>query len=495
MKKNKLILALPLLAAFSFGCSGNEDLFAPVESPEVVNTFEATSLWSHNTGGVGSYYSQLSPTVDLAYIYMAGRDGDVYAFDKLTGERIWHIDLDSQDENDNKRSARLSGGISAYAGLCAIGSENGYIYVLNSTDGSLKWKYYVGSEIISKVAFSKSGDKLFVLDSRGALSCFDAQSGNLNYVAGETSAALRLRAQAHPITVGDDFVIVALANGKINVYSQADGTLVNEIIASRSIGANALQRISDISATPFISGSKLYILSYKDGLICYDFSTDTISSRLGYSGARDLAYDENIIVVVDEKSHIYAISRADNQELWSNTSLTYRNVSASCIYGNYVVVGDFEGYLYFLDIATGHIASKLEIDNSAIYTAPLVDGNILYVASADGDLKALQYDKDNTALQKFMALKVEQDYAGIGIDLYAKGVGSGGIYAPDTVNYEALLERRRQIIAAVARAEAAQREQLAKMREYERQKAEYEKRQKAYEEERRRQLSGFGVAP
>lgn len=495
MKKNKLILALPLLAAFSFGCSGGEDLFAPVESPEVVNVFEPAYLWSHNTGGVGSYYSQLSPTADLAYLYMASRNGDVYAYDKLTGERIWHVDLDDQEENDTKRSARLSGGISAYAGICAIGSENGYIYVLNSKDGSLKWKYYVGSEIVSKVAFSKSGDKLFVLDSRGALSCFDASSGNLIYVTGETNTSLRLRSQANPVTIGDDFVIVALANGKINIYLQTDGTLVNEIIASRAVGANALQRISDISATPFISGSNLYILSYKDGLISYDFTSDTVSSRLGYSGSNDLAYDENIIVVVDEKSHIYAISRHDNQELWSNTSLTYRNVSAACIYGNYVVVGDYEGYVYFLDINTGHIVSKLEIDNSAIYTAPLVDGNILYIASADGDLSALQYDKDNSALQKFMVLKIEQDYAGVGVNLYAKGVGSGGIYAPTSVNYEALLERRRQIIAAVAKAEAAQREQLAKMREYERQKAEYERRQKAYEEERRRQLSGFGVAP
>lgn len=35
----------------------------------------------------------------------------------------------------------------------AVGSENGYLYVLNRKDGSIYFKYYLGSEIVTRPAF------------------------------------------------------------------------------------------------------------------------------------------------------------------------------------------------------------------------------------------------------------------------------------------------------------------------------------------------------
>lgn len=495
MTKTKFALAIPLVAAFLFGCSGSQDLFAPVEAPEIENSFNVEKVWSVNTGGVDSYYSQLSPSIDLSRIYMASRDGDVYAYDKLTGDKLWHVDLGDEEENDDKRSARLSGGLSSYAGYVAVGSENGYIYLLNAIDGTLRFKYYLGSEVLTKPAFSKSGTTLFVLDAKGSLSCFDIATGKLKYVSGENNGALRLRSQSEPVAVGDEYIIVGQSNGKINILLQENGSIANQIVVGQAYGSNALQRMADVSSTPVLNDHSLYSISYNGNFIEYDFNQHAIVNKLGYSSALDLALDDDHIIIVDDQGHIYAISRANNEQLWVNTALSYRNVTAPVIYGSYVVVGDLEGYLYFIDLNDGAIKTMIELDNSAVYTTPIVDGNLLYAVSSDGDLACYMYDPSGIALQKSMSLRVQNDYAGIGINMNAPGVGDTGIYGPQGIDYDKLMQRRQAIIRQVAQVEAKQRQAMAQQRAYERQRAEYERRVKAYEEERRRQLSGFGIAP
>jgi len=55
-----------------------------------------------------------------------------------------------------------------------------------------------------------------------------------------------------------------------------------------------------------------------------------------------------------------------------------------------VVVGDFEGYLHWLDNETGEIVARHQVDSSGIYATPTVADEVLYVQSRDGDLQAIK---------------------------------------------------------------------------------------------------------
>ena len=479
---------LLLAAACLGGCSSQKDLYEPSPAPVVSGGLAVQRLWSRHTGGVTGFYSRLSPSLDSSSIYMAGRDGDVYAFDKLSGERLWHVDLDDEEENRDRRSARLSGGVTAYAGRVALGSENGYVYVLSAADGQLLWKHYLGAEVLTRPVFSKSGDRLFVLDSQGRLSALEAASGTLVYISGESTSPLRLRVQSVPVPVGDEYVLVGRTNGKILVMLQATGAVVNQITVAQAVGINALQRIADVASSPLLSGSDMFATSYQGGFVEYSFERQAITRKLGYSSSLDVAMDDEVFVIVQDDGHVFCVSRTTSQELWSNMQLSYRRVTAPVIYGGYVVVGDYEGYLYFLSLEDGSLAARLSGDGSAVYTAALSDGSNLYVSTAEGTLSCYRYDPEGLALQKSMALQVQHDYAGLGVDMRAPGAGDSGIYVPPTMSREELMERRRHIIQAVAQMEARQRAA-------QRQQEEYELRRKAYEEERRRRISGFGIAP
>lgn len=65
-------------------------------------------------------------------------------------------------------------------------------------------------------------------------------------------------------------------------------------------------------------------------------------------------------------------------------------MTAPVILGDYVVVGDVEGYLYWLDRTDGTIKAMQQLDSSGLYAAPLVEGDTLYVQSRDGKLYALK---------------------------------------------------------------------------------------------------------
>ena len=350
----------------------------------------------------------------------------------------------------------------------------------------------------------------FVLDSRGRLTSYSSDDGSVNWESGDALTDLRLRSQSDPLVIGDEYVLLGQSNGKVNVILQSTGSIVNQIDVGEPYGANALERVADVSATPLVIGSTLYSISYGGGLVQYSFENNQVLSRLNYQSSKDLAIDDSSIVIVGDNGHVYCLNRSDNSERWVNTVLTYRSVSAPAIYGDYVVVGDLDGYLYFMSLNDGTIVCQHEVDDSAIYTAPLVaDGN-LYVSTRDGDLTAYKYDPNGNAMVKELAVNELLDYAGAAVNMARPGVGEGGIYAPSVMDKEQLQARRAAILRAAAEAEARQKAAIAaqrrayeeRRRAYEAQKRAYEERVReykarvaAYEEEQRRRLSGFGLMP
>ncbi|MGN0902600.1 MAG: PQQ-binding-like beta-propeller repeat protein, partial [Succinivibrio sp.] len=271
MINNKLkgIIAASVIALTVTACSNNRDLYAPVEAPEIDNIFEPESVWTKSTQGADDFFSQLVPCVSKQQLFIAGRDGKVYAIDVKNGDTIWKIDLSDEEENDNKRSARLNGGMISNDAFVAVGSENGYIYVLNRNDGSIYFKYYLGSEIITRPVFSASGDKLFVLDSVGRISAFDLTLKNKIWESGDLCENLHLRTQAKPVAVGDELVILGTPSGRVMMISQQDGFVLNQVTIGQNNGSSDLERMSDVSSTPLLLGNNMYSTAYNAGFVSY----------------------------------------------------------------------------------------------------------------------------------------------------------------------------------------------------------------------------------
>ncbi|MCR5084366.1 MAG: outer membrane protein assembly factor BamB [Succinivibrionaceae bacterium] len=496
------LVAVSAMALAVVGCSGNKDLYAPVEAPEIASAFSLERVWSASAGKVGKFATRLTPALEGGVIFVASRDGDVRAFNAQGGERLWSRDLSDEDEQDDRRSARLSGGVAARLGKVAVGSENGFIYVLSASDGSIAWKKDLESEIATVPAFSSSGAALFVVNGHGEIMAFSSANGDELWSAGGGKEILSLRGQAQPLAIGDDYLLVGETSGKILVLSQSTGAVVNEILVGEAYGANDLERISDVSASPLALGDDLYATSYAGSLLHYSLGSQGVISRLPYQSSKPLAFDGDSLVLTDDRGHVHCLNRADGTERWANTRLSYRSVSAPAIYGNYVVVGDFEGYLYFMSLNDGIIRGMFDTDGSGIYARPISHAGNLYVVTRDGDLDCLRHDPDRSAAFKADAAEAELASAGAGVDLRSQVAVEGAIPSTGGITAEQLQARRDAAMRLVAENEARIRAAQARQREYERQYREYQKQKAAYEaavkeeeQRQRRAVSGFGLMP
>lgn len=370
------------------GCVADVDVYEPVPAPVVNNTLEVKHLWSRSIGwGVGDYYSRLRPALDDERVYAASRDGDVYAFNKLTGEKLWHVDLEDGEENDERRTVGLSGGITIGDGVIYIAAENGYVYALKAADGTLLWKYNTGSEIVAAPACDYS--QVYVMSSFGQLTAINSTTGERAWTGGTDSKMLALRGTSAPVVLNGGLVMYGTSDGKLNFVRADRGLMVKQVPVGNAHGTTRLARLNDVVTTPLVISNEIYITGLAGNLTGIVYPRFQNMWSRNYSSYQDLAYDLSDLALTDRNSHIHAIIRIDGSERWVNSALTYRSVTGPAYLGDYVIVGDYEGYLYWLDGADGRFVNKEKLDSSGIYTAPVVDGNIAYVVTRNGELWAL----------------------------------------------------------------------------------------------------------
>jgi len=395
IRLNKSLLAVALLSIGLSACSSTdeEDEATKVaELTEITEAFEANVIWESSVGdGVSDYFSRLKPTVGYGKLYTASRDGDVIAFEIENGNKIWAADLsDINDERgffDSRQSALLNGGPVTGINKVYIGSENGDVFALNAESGELDWQGKIKGEVITAPAIDSG--VLVVNSASGVLKAFNASNGQDEWQIDQEVPALTLRGVSAP-TVASGGVIVGSADGSLNVYLLETGQQGWTIDVGKATGSTELEGVIDVDSAPLLYGEKIYSISSKGNLVAVDIRTGRVLWERQYSSYRQLSVSGNTIFLTDVKGHVYAVDRQNGFEKWSQLALTNRGVTGPVAVGNYIVVGDFEGYLHWLDQTTGEIVARHEVDSSGLHTAPTVYKDIIYVQSRNGDLQAIK---------------------------------------------------------------------------------------------------------
>ena len=84
-----------------------------------------------------------------------------------------------------------------------------------------------------------------------------------------------------------------------------------------------------------------------------------------------------------------AFDKDSGATLWKQDKLLNRSVTGPAALGEFVVVGDYEGYIHVLNAETGAFVARTSTDGSAVSSEPLLVGNNLVVQTRAGGLYAL----------------------------------------------------------------------------------------------------------
>jgi outer membrane protein assembly factor BamB len=392
MKKGlKQLLTLATSTLLLTGCSlfsSEKDVVTMAELPVFEASYTPQIAWTASIGsGVDKYYSQLLPAADDDAVYVASREGEVKAFNAVTGKQLWSKDFSDHESNDLNRSARFSGGVHLALDTLFIGTENAQVLAIDKDSGDLRWLVNVSGEVIASPIYSTG--LVIVHTSRGDLIALDSNSGEEVWVLNNKQPKLTLRGSATP-TISQGGIIYGRADGFVSAALLSSGQPLWQLPVARPYGATELDRIVDADMTPIIRNGIIYALAYNGNLVAIDLMKGTQLWERKYSGYNDIALSGSTIYLSDYRGYLFAIDRTTGDEIWVNKQLTYRNLTGIAIANQFIVVGDAEGYLHWVDRDNGQFVAQQDLDSDGLYMQPFESYSYLYLQTRSGKLIAIE---------------------------------------------------------------------------------------------------------
>jgi outer membrane protein assembly factor BamB len=99
--------------------------------------------------------------------------------------------------------------------------------------------------------------------------------------------------------------------------------------------------------------------------------------------------------LVDSDGIIYALDSNSGIERWSQPALNGWFLTGPTVFGEYLVTGDQEGHLHWLDKETGELVSRSEFDSSGFYVEPIIADDKLVVITRDGEVSLVNLPVKN----------------------------------------------------------------------------------------------------
>lgn len=373
------LLLLPLLLG-GCGVFGKKDepIEAPAELTEIEPVLTVRKAWEARVGkGSELLNLALRPAVEGGRVYAASRNGRVTALDLETGRRQWVADT----------GLNLSAGPAVGQGLVIAGSSSGQLVALDVADGSLRWQVQLSGEVLAKPALSPAVVAVRTVDGR--LLGLSTDTGRELWMVEHQPPRLSLRGTASPVIAGN-VVITGFDNGRIGAYSLRDGEARWENIIAIGRGRTEIERLADVDATPQVLGQDVYAVSYRGRLANLAVETGQIMWTTEMSSYNGLSLDWTTVYVSEANGVVVAVNRSSGGELWRQEALRMRRLTAPTPIDQSVVVGDFEGWLHWLDVYTGTIQARYRVGRAAIVTAPVSGGELLIVQDENDRVYALR---------------------------------------------------------------------------------------------------------
>lgn len=354
-------------------------------------TLQVTRLWRSSVGnGAGVSGALLRPAVVDGVLYADSTDGKLAAIDANSGKTLWSKSSRTHGWfgwGDKKRKdAQYAGGPAVGGDLLAVGTLDGHVYGVNAKDGSPRWDIEVKSEVLVSPVII--GDLVVVRTSDGRVYGLDAKSGERRWVYDQgTVPLLSLRGNG-PILAANGVLFFGSDDGKLVALRLDNGTKLWEQKLSSGEGRTEIDRLNDVDGAILLDGSTLYGAAYHGNLVAVDGPSGRPLWSHPFSSFGSLAVNGNAIFGVNDESQVWAFDKNGGADMWKNDALKYRWVTGPAVQGNYVVVGDMEGYVHWLQTGDGALAARERLSKKAIRAQPLVVGDIVYVEDVEGRIGA-----------------------------------------------------------------------------------------------------------
>ena len=354
-------------------------------------TVQVTRLWRTRVGdGAAESGVRLRPTVVDGVLYADSTDGKLAAIDATSGKTLWSKSSRTHGWfgwGDKKRKdATYAGGPAVNGDLLAVGTLDGHVYGVNAKDGSPRWEAELDTQVLSAPVIL--GDLVVVRGGDGRIYALDAATGKRRWVYDQGNVPLLSIRGNGALLVANGVVFYGSDDGMLVALRLDNGAKLWEQRLASGEGRTDIERLNDADGGILLDGSTLYAAAYHGNMVAVDGPSGRPLWSHPFSTYTSLAVKDNSIFGVDDDSQVWAFDKSTGADMWKNASLKYRWLTGPAVQGNYVVVGDMEGYVHWLQAGDGALAARERLSKKAIRAQPLVVGDTVYVEDVKGRIGA-----------------------------------------------------------------------------------------------------------
>jgi outer membrane protein assembly factor BamB len=360
------------------GCDNDKEVDPPAELTDIKATRDVHRVWTAGLGGDSERLRlALKPNVVEGIVYAASHDGEVVAMAAATGKRNWVV----------KTKLALSAGPEVGGGLVILGSSDGDIVALDANNGAQRWKKAIASEMLAKPLVVN--DIVVIRTVDGHIEGLSVADGATKWTVDEQVPRLTLRGTAPPV-LANDRIIAGFDNGKVLAIDPRNGEVMWDTIVNSPRGRTELERLSDIDSPARVAGDDIFVVGFQGRVAMLARDSGQIWWARDASSYRGFTMDEQNLYLTNADSVVIAMRRADGAVQWEQDLMKRRGLTAPAIDGDALVVGDFQGYLHWLDKATGAVVARQKTDGERISNAAISDDERVFVQTDSGKLLAFR---------------------------------------------------------------------------------------------------------
>ncbi len=349
----------------------------PVEKPAALVDFKPSAVVKTNWhAGVGeSKQIAFAPAIVIDSLYAANAKGQLTRLNPATGKTDWQVDTGTP----------LTAGVGASIDNEYVGTSRGDVIAYDDT-GKKRWTTHLSSTVLG---VPKAAEGIVVVRTEdGHIYGLSADDGVQKWMYQRVLPALILRSQAS-LLVTKGAIFAGFPGGKLVALALDTGNVGWEVNVAQPRGSSEIERVSDVTSMPVIDDKQVCAVAYQGRVACFEIRTGTLLWAKEISSTAGLAMDMDNIYVSDTKGNVVALDKTRGTSVWKQTQLQNRRLTAPRRIGNYLAVGDFEGYVHLMALDDGHMVARAATDGSAIISQPQDKSDNIVVQTAKGGIYAL----------------------------------------------------------------------------------------------------------
>ncbi|MBE9564693.1 MAG: outer membrane protein assembly factor BamB [Proteobacteria bacterium] len=341
-----LILFTALLIS---ACADDDNLDQPTELVPFYSKHYLDVTWHKSTGeGVENQYVFLQPLILDKIAVTVSRDGVLNIISLTTGEFDPDIELNSI----------ISAGVSGNEDIWLVATRDAHVIAIDAHKRRELWRTRVSSEVLARPIIHEGHVVVRAID--GKILSLNIDDGTIRWQYQRAIPDLTLRGTSEPV-VSRGKIIAGLSDGRLIALSPEDGSVIWDLALSVPTGRSEIQRLVDIDGDAEIYGRVLYAASFQGRVAAIDVERGQFLWARDFSTHTGVILDEKTLYSSDEKGNIWALDRLNGATIWKQDKLAYRKLTRPTIIGDYLAVGDFEGYVHLLSKYDGHFVARFQL--------------------------------------------------------------------------------------------------------------------------------------